>query len=358
MTGMSLEVHRQAPPAAKWRQNVAGGTLASTSGSGYAMHYFTTNHLGSTRLVTDASGSVREQFDYLPFGELCQNSGLAVANQAKTDYLYTGKELQQFFGINWYDSFARFQTTSGVFSSPDPLCEKYYSVSPYVYCKGNPIRRVDPDGMTDWDKVVGFLIGTATNIIPGTGFARDLYQPEDKSDYNQGLKTSDDVSEIVGKAMVVAGGTLDATGGATAATGALVSVSVVGAPAGTVAVVGGVAEITTGETLVLCGSMMLANMADNAKQGYNRGQNDSSGNSQKTESASQIQLKIKKGQAPKSFKSAHNAHTPNGQEHIHMKNGSSFNKDGSLHDKGKYKGNLTNEERRFIREQGWTVPTQ
>lgn len=246
--------------------------MRQASGSGYAMHYFTADHLGSTRMVTDASGSVREQFDYLPFGELCQNSGLAVANQAKTDYLYSGKELQQFFGINWYDSFARFQTTSGVFSSPDPLCEKYYSVSPYVYCKGNPIRRVDPDGMTDWDKVVGFLIGTATNIIPGTGFARDLYQPEDKSDYNQGLKTSDDVSEIVGKAMVVAGGTLDATGGATAATGALVSVSVVGAPAGTVAVVGGVAEITTGQTLVLSGSMMLANTADNAKQGYNRGQ--------------------------------------------------------------------------------------
>lgn len=200
--------------------------------------------------------------------------------------------------------------------------------------------------MTDWDKVVGFLIGTATNIIPGTGFARDLYQPEDKSDYNQGLKTSDDVSEIVGKAMVVAGGTLDATGGATAATGALVCASGVGAPVGTVAVVSGVAEITTGETLVLGGSMMLANTADNAKQGYNRGQNDSSGNSQKTESASQIQLKIKKGQAPKSFRAAHNAHTPNGQEHIHMKNGSSFNKDGSLHDK------LTNEERRFIREQG------
>ncbi len=86
--------------------------MASTSGSGYAMHYFTADHLGSTRMVTDASGSVLEQFDYLPFGELCQNSGLAVANQDKTDYLYTGKELQQLFGIDWYDSFARFQTTS------------------------------------------------------------------------------------------------------------------------------------------------------------------------------------------------------------------------------------------------------
>jgi len=30
----------------------------------------------------------------------------------------------------------------------DPLCEKYYSVSPYVYCLDNPVRLVDPDGRT------------------------------------------------------------------------------------------------------------------------------------------------------------------------------------------------------------------
>ena len=28
----------------------------------------------------------------------------------------------------------------------DPLCEKYYSVSPYAYCHDNPINRIDPDG--------------------------------------------------------------------------------------------------------------------------------------------------------------------------------------------------------------------
>ena len=28
----------------------------------------------------------------------------------------------------------------------DPLCEKYYNISPYSYCAGNPIRYVDPDG--------------------------------------------------------------------------------------------------------------------------------------------------------------------------------------------------------------------
>ena len=96
--------------------------------------------------MTDESGSVVEQFDYLPYGEMCQNSTYPVAVHEKTDYLYTGKELQQFFGIDWYDSFARFQTTSGVFTSPDPLAEKYYSLSPYAYCARDPVNRIDPNG--------------------------------------------------------------------------------------------------------------------------------------------------------------------------------------------------------------------
>ena len=29
----------------------------------------------------------------------------------------------------------------------DPLCEKYYSISPYAYCAGNPVNLVDPNGM-------------------------------------------------------------------------------------------------------------------------------------------------------------------------------------------------------------------
>ncbi|MBQ4201785.1 MAG: hypothetical protein II648_05770, partial [Bacteroidales bacterium] len=124
---------------------VAGGRAVKTTG-GWVIRYFTADHLGSTRLVTDASGSVVEQFDYLPYGEKCINTGLAVANSNKTEYLYGGKELPQLFGIGWYDSAARWQTTSGVFTSPDPLMEKYYSISPYAYCAGNPVNLVDPKG--------------------------------------------------------------------------------------------------------------------------------------------------------------------------------------------------------------------
>ena len=32
------------------------------------------------------------------------------------------------------------------FTTPDPLAEKYYSISPYVYCNNNPVNMIDPDG--------------------------------------------------------------------------------------------------------------------------------------------------------------------------------------------------------------------
>ncbi|SKB90493.1 RHS repeat-associated core domain-containing protein [Macellibacteroides fermentans] len=34
----------------------------------------------------------------------------------------------------------------GRFTTLDPLAEKYYSVSPYVYCANNPVKFIDPDG--------------------------------------------------------------------------------------------------------------------------------------------------------------------------------------------------------------------
>ena len=33
----------------------------------------------------------------------------------------------------------------------DPLCEKSYNVSPYVYCHSNPVKRIDPDGKDDFE---------------------------------------------------------------------------------------------------------------------------------------------------------------------------------------------------------------
>ena len=46
--------------------------------------------------------------------------------------------MQDRFGVNLYDSGARFQANTGAFLSADPMAEKYYGISPYAYCAGNP----------------------------------------------------------------------------------------------------------------------------------------------------------------------------------------------------------------------------
>ena len=111
-----------------------------------AVDYFVKDHLGSVRVIVDQAGTVREQNDYYPFGERCPESTYAIS--AVNRYKYNGKEEQTVGDLGMLDYGARmYQAEIGRWFVPDPLAEKYYSVSPYAYCRNNPIRFVDPDGM-------------------------------------------------------------------------------------------------------------------------------------------------------------------------------------------------------------------
>ena len=62
-------------------------------------------------------------------------------------YKYNGKELDRMHGLNTYDYGARqYNPVTGRWDRMDPLCEKYYSISPYAYCANSPVVLVDPDG--------------------------------------------------------------------------------------------------------------------------------------------------------------------------------------------------------------------
>ncbi|MBR5653417.1 MAG: hypothetical protein IKX22_04985, partial [Prevotella sp.] len=63
-------------------------------------------------------------------------------------YKFGGKELERTLPLDGYDFGARWMdpVVGGRFTTMDPLCEKYYSVSPYAYCGGDPVNAVDPDG--------------------------------------------------------------------------------------------------------------------------------------------------------------------------------------------------------------------
>ena len=81
--------------------------------------------------------------------------GVASASQvAAQPYRFNAKEDQSFTGVPLLDYGARFYNpTLARWTSPDPLAEKYYSVSPYAFCNNNPVSYVDPDGM-DFRKTV------------------------------------------------------------------------------------------------------------------------------------------------------------------------------------------------------------
>jgi len=109
-------------------------------------HYYLKDHQGNNRVVTDQAGGMEEANYYYPFGGVFLSNGNDV--QA---YKYNGKELDTKKGLNWYDYGAReYDAVLGRWHVMDPSSEKYYGVSPYTYCKNNPILRIDIDGKDDY----------------------------------------------------------------------------------------------------------------------------------------------------------------------------------------------------------------
>ncbi len=73
--------------------------------------------------------------------------------------LFAGKEQERTSEL--YDFEARFGNTFlGRFTTMDPMAEKYYSISPYAYCAGNPVNLVDPDGNNPVYDFYGNFLGT------------------------------------------------------------------------------------------------------------------------------------------------------------------------------------------------------
>jgi RHS repeat-associated protein len=83
-------------------------------------------------------------------------------NTLKNNYLYNGKELQDDFGLDWYDYGARFYDAEvGRFYSVDPMAGKYPLWNPYAFCLNNPILLKDPDGQ----EPIKLQAGTASGFV-------------------------------------------------------------------------------------------------------------------------------------------------------------------------------------------------
>ena len=133
------------------------------NGTPTSWNYYVTDHLGSTRMVVDSNDSIREVINYYPFGSEMQMTNPALlTGDTSHPFRFTGKELDKQNGLNMYDFGARLFDVAGVpmWTSVDPLAEKNYPYSPYNYCAGDPVNRIDPDGRDDYYTKGGDYLGT------------------------------------------------------------------------------------------------------------------------------------------------------------------------------------------------------
>jgi RHS repeat-associated protein len=101
------------------------------------------DHLGSTSMVADASGTVVNELRYSAFGEIRYQNGIPT-----TDYLYTGQRQEAEIGLyyyvaRWYDpAIGRFIQADSVV--PNPMSSKGFDR--YSYSYNSPLIYLDPSG--------------------------------------------------------------------------------------------------------------------------------------------------------------------------------------------------------------------
>jgi len=111
--------------------------------------------LGSTRLVTSATGAERRCLDYLPFGEQMVEGmgsrGACYASANEPRVKFTGKERDAETGLDYFGA-RYFSGAQGRWTSPDPLHFQAEMLTDpqrfnlYVYVRNNPLKFVDPKG--------------------------------------------------------------------------------------------------------------------------------------------------------------------------------------------------------------------
>ena len=83
------------------------------------------------------------------YGQIITSYG----NNSRNKYIGKEKDVKTAMNINFEGSLAdhgvrKYEDYTGRFTTPEPLWEKYYSWSPYVYSANNPMSFLDPSGFS------------------------------------------------------------------------------------------------------------------------------------------------------------------------------------------------------------------
>jgi RHS repeat-associated protein len=136
-----------------------------------AIFYYFSDHLGSSNVITDASGNRQAESDFYPYG----GEVVILADSTANHYKFTGKERDPETGVDYF--FARYYSSAlGRFLTPDwsatPVAVPYadfgdpQSLNLYAYVRNNPIAKADAEGHCGEDACI--LEGGIGLLILGT----------------------------------------------------------------------------------------------------------------------------------------------------------------------------------------------
>jgi RHS repeat-associated protein len=137
------------------QQKSAGRRIAKVDPYG-GTHYFFGDHLGSTRVMTDAAGQVQQEWVYHPFGQ-----ATTVVDTLTNPYTrYWIEDRNQFAGM-WRDDetgtdhtlYRHYADNLARWLTPDPAGKNAVNLANpqtwnmYTYVLNNPLRYIDPTGL-------------------------------------------------------------------------------------------------------------------------------------------------------------------------------------------------------------------
>ena len=152
------------------QRDLTGGTVVKRFfGQGEQIsgvnYFFTRDHLGSVREMTDSAGTIHARYDYDPYGRRTKISG-----DLDADFAFTGFYYHAASGL-YLALYRQYSADLGRWLSRDPSGETS-GLNLYAYCGNNPINGVDLFGLRNWAQFaegVGLLIGGAVAL--GVGIA-------------------------------------------------------------------------------------------------------------------------------------------------------------------------------------------
>jgi RHS repeat-associated protein len=178
-----------------------------------ATYYYHTDHLGSSSVVTDASGYNVEEIYYYPFGQTRVDSGSVNLHNKYTGQEQDGETGLYYYNARYYDpAIGRFISADTIV--PDPFNPQAFNR--YSYVLNNPLSYTDPTGHSNEVTVTcDTSAGCPVSGGPGDSTTRDKNGSSAEIEWGpirdnigDGLKSfgdavgegGDQVSEVVSKA--------------------------------------------------------------------------------------------------------------------------------------------------------------